>query len=188
MWMTINDYAKHKNLGPHTIRKHIRRGRIPKSALKPKKPGGSHLLVHRDKADKALIGVVREVTKKVTKKTRKPKPKPKKQKPVEPSDTEKQEVIDSAGIKEFENISEAQKFKETYLGALRKLEYEEKSGQQISKAEVERDAFNTGRTVRDSLLNISGRISAILAAESDEDKVSEILTKEIRQALEVLSR
>jgi len=68
------------------------------------------------------------------------------------------------------------------------IERKKLEGTVIETAEVERDAFNIGRAVRDSLLNIPDRISAILAAETDESKVSEFLTKEIRQALEVLSK
>lgn len=60
-------------------------------------------------------------------------------------------------------------------------------GQYLPVDEVKVAAFNKGRTVRDGLLNIPNRVSSVLAAESDPLKVSQVLEKEIRQALEELS-
>ena len=48
-------------------------------------------------------------------------------------------------------------------------------------------AFTKGRTARDNLLNIPDRLAATLAAESDADKVHQILTGEIRKALDELA-
>jgi hypothetical protein len=48
-------------------------------------------------------------------------------------------------------------------------------------------AFTKGRTARDNLLNIPDRLAAQLAAESDADKVHQILTGEIRKALDELA-
>ncbi|GHS92467.1 hypothetical protein AGMMS49949_04620 [Alphaproteobacteria bacterium] len=52
---------------------------------------------------------------------------------------------------------------------------------------VEKQAFQVGRTVRDSLQNIPDRVSSLLASLSDAHQIYEILTKEIRLALESLS-
>ncbi len=43
-----------------------------------------------------------------------------------------QAIIDQAGLEVFKTLTEAQTFKETYLGALRKLEFEKESGKSIS--------------------------------------------------------
>jgi hypothetical protein len=54
--------------------------------------------------------------------------------------------------------------------------------------DVKDAAFARARQIRDALLNIPDRISSILAAESDHDRTREILTSEIRQALESLEK
>jgi hypothetical protein len=60
-------------------------------------------------------------------------------------------------------------------------------GALVPAKDVTTAAFEKARTVRDQLLNIPSRVSPILAAETNAAKVHEILDKEIRQALEVLS-
>ena len=71
--------------------------------------------------------------------------------------------------------------------AMRKLRLEEKQGQLVKIEDVERAAFNLARQVRDGILNIPDRIDSMLAMESDSRKINTVLTKELRQALEVLT-
>lgn len=59
-------------------------------------------------------------------------------------------------------------------------------GELVSIEEVKRNAFNTARVVRNNLLNIPDRLSALLASLSDAEKIHETLTEEIRTALEEL--
>ena len=66
------------------------------------------------------------------------------------------------------------------------LKNQELKGELVRAADVREDAFNTGRQVRDALLGISGRVSASCAAESNQWRVSEMLSAEIQQALEGL--
>ncbi|WP_333023612.1 hypothetical protein [Wolbachia endosymbiont of Pentidionis agamae] len=61
-------------------------------------------------------------------------------------------------------------------------------GKLVSVAEVKRDAFNTARVVRNNLLNIPDRISALLASLNDAERIHETLTEEIRTALSELSQ
>jgi hypothetical protein len=61
-------------------------------------------------------------------------------------------------------------------------------GQPVSLEDVKKVAFARGRIIRDSMLSIPDRISSLLATENDASKIHEILTKEIREALEELSR
>ncbi len=77
----------------------------------------------------------------------------------------------------------ARAVKEYYLAQLRKLEYEKESGQLVEKEQVKKDAFDTGRRVRDALLNIPDRVAATLSTENDEGRVYKILTEEIKKAL-----
>ena len=70
---------------------------------------------------------------------------------------------------------------------MKKLEYEEKSGDLLKKDAVKKSAFETGRKVRDAILNIPDRVGAELASITDVFIVKEKLSKELIQALEELS-
>ena len=61
------------------------------------------------------------------------------------------------------------------------------AGRYVDADEVKAAAFNKARVVRDGLLNIPDRLSAVLAAENDPARVHELLAAEIRTALEELS-
>ena len=61
------------------------------------------------------------------------------------------------------------------------------AGKYIDADTVKTAAFNKARVVRDGLLNIPDRLSAVLAAETDPARVHELLAAEIRTALEELS-
>ena len=50
--------------------------------------------------------------------------------------------------------------------------------------EVRKEAFTLGRTFRDRMLAIPGRLAATIAAVSNARKVEQLLADEIRQALE----
>ncbi len=77
--------------------------------------------------------------------------------------------------------------KEIYRAKMAKLNYERMDGSLVPVEAVRKQAFETARMVRDSLLNIPNRVSPILAAESDHREINQILTKEITQCLENLA-
>jgi hypothetical protein len=58
----------------------------------------------------------------------------------------------------------------------------------VSAEKVRQAMFAKGRIVRDGILNVPDRISALLATINDAAKIHEILTKELREVLEELSR
>ncbi|HHT9136445.1 MAG TPA: hypothetical protein ACFYEK_04280 [Candidatus Wunengus sp. YC60] len=89
------------------------------------------------------------------------------------------------GSSEFEA---ARTEKEVYRAKMAKLNYERMDGTLVLAKEVTAAAFKCARLVRDSLLNIPGRLSAILAAEKDVHKINTMLDTEIRQALENLGK
>lgn len=84
-------------------------------------------------------------------------------------------------------IAKSQAKKEEFRAKLVELEYEERVGTLVRKSEVEKEAFRVGRLVRDAVLNVPSRLAGILAAESDQRKVHDLLEKELRQALEALA-
>ncbi|KXK28624.1 MAG: hypothetical protein UZ01_02564, partial [Candidatus Brocadia sinica] len=86
-----------------------------------------------------------------------------------------------------EGLTKARAMKEHFRALLAELEFKEKNGELVPVEAVRKQAFETARMVRDSLLNIPNRVSPILAAESDHREINQILTKEIVQCLENLS-
>lgn len=60
-------------------------------------------------------------------------------------------------------------------------------GQLVSAEEVKKAAFAKARIVRDGILNVPDRVSALLATINDASQIHEILTKELRNVLEELS-
>jgi len=64
------------------------------------------------------------------------------------------------------------------------LQYKQLAGELLPKAEVQTATFNAFRQIRDRMLNIPDRVAPVLAAESDGTKCYEILSAEIRLALQ----
>ncbi|MFP3016117.1 MAG: hypothetical protein ACEY3L_04255 [Wolbachia sp.] len=60
-------------------------------------------------------------------------------------------------------------------------------GELVAVEEVKTEAFNIARVVRNNLLNIPNRVSALLASLSDTEKIHKTLTEEITSSLEELS-
>ena len=79
--------------------------------------------------------------------------------------------------------TKARAVREHYQARLAKLEYEERTGKLVPADEVKIAAFNLFRRYRDHMLNIADRVAAILAAETEAAKCYEILSTEIRKAL-----
>ena len=79
--------------------------------------------------------------------------------------------------------SRARAVRENYLARLAKFDFEVRTGKLVDKAEVEVAAFNRFRMFRDAMLTIPDRMAAVLAAETDERKVFELLSADIRRAL-----
>ena len=61
-------------------------------------------------------------------------------------------------------------------------------GELIAVDEVKQAAFNKARIVRDNLLNIPDRVANLLASVDNASKIHELLSQEIRNSLEGLSR
>ncbi|ALA60199.1 hypothetical protein [Nitrospira moscoviensis] len=85
------------------------------------------------------------------------------------------------------SLGEAQTRERQAKAALAEIELGRRRGELVERDAVEKEAFRVGRLVRDALMNIPSRLAGILAAESDQRRVYELLDKEIRQALEALA-
>jgi hypothetical protein len=61
-------------------------------------------------------------------------------------------------------------------------------GQLVSAEAVRNAMFAKGRIIRDGIMNIPDRVSALIATINDAAQIHEILSKEIREVLTELSR
>lgn len=100
----------------------------------------------------------------------------------------------NAGISEAEQPSddplfaESQRRREYYKAELARLEYEQLLRSLVSIDEVEAEGFLVMRQVRDAIESVPSRVAGMLAAESDQRRVYDVLMQELRQALEGLAR
>ena len=67
--------------------------------------------------------------------------------------------------------------------AILELDLQLKRGEMVLTKDVEFAAFNAAREIRDRMLNIPDRIAAIVAAESNEIKVRDIIIEQIENEL-----
>jgi hypothetical protein len=73
-------------------------------------------------------------------------------------------------------------------GKLLEAKVKSEMGELISAEKVRNAMFAKGRIIRDGILNVPDRISSLLATINDAAKIHEILTKELREVPEELSR
>jgi len=82
--------------------------------------------------------------------------------------------------------------REAYAARLAKLEFEERTGKLISKAEVDVKFFQLARQLRDRLQQIPRKLApeivALVVADPDVRGVTDILDVAIREALEDLAQ
>jgi hypothetical protein len=158
--LSLRAYAKHRGVSLAAVQKAIRSGRIAANA---------DGLIDSDRADTEWNANTRPGQRRAT--------------PAAPVTAEPAEAPVAAGLDYFR----ARAIRENYMARLAKIEFEEKTAKLISRDEVQVAAFTKARTVRDNLLNIPDRLAATLAAETDVDKVHQLMTGEIRKALDELA-
>ena len=73
--------------------------------------------------------------------------------------------------------------KTTYDAMLKKLEYEERAGKLIPRAQVESDVFAASRATRDHLLMIPKRVAPRIIGLNSISEIEYILAKEITDSL-----
>ena len=90
---------------------------------------------------------------------------------------------DDIELGSFQNALTKDKY---YSAALKKQKLDQGAGILTLKADEEKEAFECARQLRDNVLNVPGRISSILAAETNAFEVDKLLTQELSQALETV--
>jgi hypothetical protein len=96
-------------------------------------------------------------------------------------------VADPPRLESGLEYSKARAVRESYLARMAKMDFEERSGKLVNRDEVQVAAFGRFRALRDGMLNIPDRLAAVLAAESDAARVHDLLSTEIRKALQEFS-
>jgi len=179
--LKVADYAKHRGIAERSVRRYLADGLIPEAAVVR---CGRFIFIDQAKADRSLAKHATTRKQLLDGKENKilPSPSPGKATPAQQRQTS--EKAGTAGL----SFHDARTLAQRYKAALLRLELDEKTGRLVDSEQVKVSAFNKARQVRDALLNIPDRISPILAAETDEAKVSEIMTHELKAALEELTR
>ena len=85
------------------------------------------------------------------------------------------------------SLLESRARREAALAELAELELAEKRGELVSAAAIEKSLSTKIMSVRESLDTLADRITPLLAAETNPDKVYALLRSEIRQVLSQLS-
>jgi hypothetical protein len=82
-----------------------------------------------------------------------------------------------------QSFVDARSISEQYKAAKLKLEYEINKELWLKKSDVTDKAFRAARLMRDTFQNIPSRISALVAAESDQAQCYRIINDELKEAL-----
>ncbi len=77
--------------------------------------------------------------------------------------------------------------REAYAARTARIEYERLAESLVDAAQVQAEAFQLARSVREAIQAVPGRLASILAAETDAAKIETLMTEELRGALELLS-
>lgn len=86
------------------------------------------------------------------------------------------------------SLSESQAIERAYKARMAKIEYEEKIGKLVSQEDVEKEAFQAARLVRDNMLLIGHTIGNQLALESNPKKCEDIVTNKIKEVLKNIAQ
>lgn len=173
--MNQSEYARHREVSHTAVQKAIKSGRISAAVGKDKK-------IDQKLADQ-LWDQNTDQTKPLNSITGSPKHRRTPNTPKAPigSSSGSSEPASNSDNGNGPSYVQARAVREAYEAKLKRLEYESKSGKLIELSAAEVAVFNQARKARDMLFSIPDRISALLAATDDSDKVYEILTKELRK-------
>lgn len=84
---------------------------------------------------------------------------------------------------EIPDLNESRARREHYQAELAKLQVAQQRKELIAADEVTKQAYQLGRSVRESLSNLADRLSHQLAGEVDATRIHQLLTDEHRAAL-----
>lgn len=90
-------------------------------------------------------------------------------------------------LSQFATKADAEKAKETYLALLRKLEYDEKSGEVVKASEVAQIVGAEYAKVRSKLMEIPSSVAPMAVLMKTPEEIRALIEKEVAHALEELA-
>ncbi len=97
-----------------------------------------------------------------------------------PADDENAGGVSTNGHTSFAKFRSA---REAYQAKLAQLDYEERAGQLLKKADVERETYDAARLLRDRFLSLPQELAGALVSMSDEKEIKKFLRAKIRDTL-----
>ncbi|QQG36834.1 MAG: hypothetical protein HYS17_03420 [Micavibrio aeruginosavorus] len=73
--------------------------------------------------------------------------------------------------------------REAYQAKLAQMDYEERAGKLVRKEEIDREAFEAARLIRDRFLSLPQELAGTLVGMTDEKEIIQYLRGKIRDAL-----
>ena len=83
-------------------------------------------------------------------------------------------------------LTEAKLFREFYMGKKAELEYKIAHEELVYKSDVEKKYYEIGRVIRDSLFNLSHKLSVRIVGKDNVKEIETILDESIHEVLEGL--
>ncbi len=164
MGLSIRAYAEHRGVSDTAVRKAIKQGRI--SVLKNGK-------IDPEVADREWENNSNPAYQYANEEKQNTKPE------ESSHETSSRDI----GV----SFQQSRAIREAYEARLKKLDYDQKSGKLIPISEVQVEAFNAARLVRDRILNVPDKVIPLIAGKTNIFEMKEILKKELIKSLEVLS-
>lgn len=105
--------------------------------------------------------------------------------PVHDDPVEDDDVVESAAVRERKvgDYSRAATVQKTFQAKMAQMEYERAAGNLVSKADVEKEAFDCARATRERLMSIPQEVCGPLVMMKDEREIAVFLRNKIRDAL-----
>jgi hypothetical protein len=165
------EYARHKGVSREAIRKAILSGRITQTVLESGVKGIDPELADKQWADNTFIGNVRS-------------------KDGDAIIASENATSDEAKKAEVSGPSyaDSRAKREKLAAEMLEMELEIKAKRLVRADEVEHQAFEDGRKIRNSIMSLPDRLAPLLASETDVSKIHTILLREFSSTLKGLSR
>lgn len=181
--MTVTQYVHHRGCAESTVRRAIKDGRIAEAVIKVE----GKTMIKTKQADK-LWTLNTDPKRANNYLGAKGQGKLYDSKAKGEQDLEEHSDDQPEGAQNVPNFQTHRAIKEAYAARMAKLNYEKESGKLIEVEKVKAYILKIHTRARDSLLNITDKLSPKLASENDIHKVSEIINKEIQIVCDQFSK
>lgn len=162
-FVSQSEYARRKDVSRQYVNKLVQQGKIPTDEKKRIDP---------DVADSVLAQLADPARRLNGDAENENEPLP-----AEEFETEEPQTNGHTSFAKFRSAREA------YQAKLAQLDYEERAGKLVKKEDVEREAFDISRLLRDIFLSIPQEVAGTVVGMNDEKEIAKFLRLKIRDAL-----